>query len=282
MSRSRSTARRPKSSKKTRSVAVVPKTMVILALTVLVVFAGGLYYIATHKPAGSSPEPTNQRPKTNTLPPKPEERWRYIKELENRPVGVTNPVEPSSGSQSQKPEQLTTEQRRYLEQIQSDMKQPAQMRGKPEAYNPPQPEKPKQQKTTVVPQNVAPVKTQTSTAVPVQPTKTVTAAPSSQPAKTTSAPASQKPAASEQKTAAVSEKSSQRWLLQCGSFRNLEQAETVKAQLAFSGVEGYISSSDGWHRILLGPYSNRANAVSTQQRAKGAGVSGCIIRASGG
>ncbi|STG51729.1 cell division protein [Escherichia coli] len=59
----------------------------------------------------------------NGLPPKPEERWRYIKELESRQPGVRAPTEPSAGGEVKTPEQLTPEQRQLLEQMQADMRQ---------------------------------------------------------------------------------------------------------------------------------------------------------------
>ena len=37
------------------------------------------------------------------LPPKPEERWKYIKELENRQVTVPSPTEPPVAKSSRKP-----------------------------------------------------------------------------------------------------------------------------------------------------------------------------------
>lgn len=70
-----------------------------LAVALLVVFVGGLYFITHNKP-GELPLLPNHDPRTgNGLPPKPEERWRYIKELENRQIGVPMPTEPSAGGE---------------------------------------------------------------------------------------------------------------------------------------------------------------------------------------
>ena len=57
------------------------------------------------------------------MPPKPEERWKYIKELENRQIGVPVPKEPSAGGEVHSQTQLTDEQRQLLEQMQADMRQ---------------------------------------------------------------------------------------------------------------------------------------------------------------
>ncbi|MFK9409922.1 cell division protein FtsN, partial [Escherichia coli] len=65
----------------------------------------------------------NRQDAGNGLPPKPEERWRYIKELESRQPGVRAPTEPTAGGEVMKPEQLTDEQRQLLAQMQADMRQ---------------------------------------------------------------------------------------------------------------------------------------------------------------
>ena len=96
--------------------------MVVLAVAVLVTFVGGLWFIAHHKKE-ETPEIPAHKAMGNGLPPKPEERWRYIKELENRQITVPSPVEPSSGGEAQSKTQLTDEQRQLLEQMQSDMRQ---------------------------------------------------------------------------------------------------------------------------------------------------------------
>lgn len=58
----------------------------------------------------------------NGLPPKPEERWRYIKSWKAA-SGVRAPTEPTAGGEVMKPEQLTDEQRQLLAQMQADMRQ---------------------------------------------------------------------------------------------------------------------------------------------------------------
>ncbi len=50
------------------------------------------------------------------------------------------------------------------------------------------------------------------------------------------------------------------YLLQAGSFRNHEDAERLKANLALLGVQSSIQSvslnNDSWHRVRIGPYSS--------------------------
>ncbi len=96
--------------------------MIGIAAAVLVVFIGGLWFITHHKKEDVETLP-GQKVTGNGLPPKPEERWRYIKELESRQPGVRKPTEPSAGGEIVNQSQLTNEQRQLLEQMQADMRQ---------------------------------------------------------------------------------------------------------------------------------------------------------------
>ncbi|WCG83302.1 cell division protein FtsN [Pectobacterium sp. A5351] len=291
--RSSGTRRKTTNSRKKGKASGASKTMIALAVAVLVTFAGGLYFIAHNKPDDSPVLPHQNVGKGNGLPPKPEERWRYIKELENRQLGVTTPTEPSAGGEIQSPVQLTDEQRQLLEQMQSDMRrQPTQLSEVP--YNdqtqvprsqvtikPPTQPMQQQPVVTTQPTTRAPAVTQTTPVVPRQdiPKQDISRqdiarqetpkqeAPKQQPVKQTEAPKVEK---------------TQRWAIQCGSFKTLDPAESVRAQLAFAGIESRITSNGGWNRIMLGPYNNRAAADSMIQRLKSAGASNCIPLASGG
>lgn len=239
------------------------KTMIALAVAVLVTFAGGLYFIAHNKPAESPVLPHQNTGKGNGLPPKPEERWRYIKELENRQLGVSAPTEPSSGGGIQSPAQLTDEQRQLLEQMQSDMRrQPTQLSEVP--YND-QTQIPRSQVTIKPPE-------QTRTITPPPATRTPVAV----------APKPETPKQEAVKQPEPAKEKPQRWMVQCGSFKSMDPAESVRAQLAFAGIESRITSNGGWNRIILGPYNNRAAADKMLQRLKEIGTSSCIPLASGG
>lgn len=251
-----------------------------LAVALLVVFVGGLYFI-THNKSGDLPLLPSHDPRTgNGLPPKPEERWRYIKELENRQIGVSTPTEPSAGGEVNSKTQLTNEQRQLLEQMQADMRQqPTQLSEVP--YNegmqvprsavtikPPvtnmqqQPSTPSRQTTAPVQQQI-PVQQQATTPVRTpQATAPVTQV------------ATPKPEKEKEKA--------QRWMVQCGSFKSADQAESIRAQLAFGGIESRITTGGGWNRVMLGPYSTKAAADKALQRLKGAGQSGCIPLSVGG
>ncbi len=84
--------------KKQRNLPAVSPAMVAIAAAVLVTFIGGLYFITHHKKEESETL-QSQKVTGNGLPPKPEERWRYIKELESRQPGVRAPTEPSAGGE---------------------------------------------------------------------------------------------------------------------------------------------------------------------------------------
>ena len=92
--------------------------MVAIAAAVLVAFIGGLYFITHHKKEEAEALQGN-KVVGNGLPPKPEERWRYIKELESRQPGVRAPTEPSAGGEVKNADQLTDEQRQLLAQMQA-------------------------------------------------------------------------------------------------------------------------------------------------------------------
>ncbi len=256
MSRGRSNTRRKNTDKKKYQAQGLPKATLAVAVALVAIFIGGLYFI-THNKQKSEPEilPKHSQ-QNNGLPPKPEERWRYIKELENRPVGIETPRDPSSGGQINSQTQLTAEQRQLLEQMQADMRQPTT--SLPEVpYNGVQ-----------VPRSQVIIKPSTETQ---QPTQTQPVQPQTLPPVETSKP----------KPVDKPVEKAPRMILQCGSFRNMGQAESVRANLAFAGIESQITTGDGWHRVVLGPYSKNT-AEKMRERLKGAGVSGCILRVTGG
>lgn len=286
-------ARRKTPSRKKRNSPKVSKTVVALAVAILVVFIGGLYFITHNKPDETPILPTHGTRPGNGLPPKPEERWRYIKELENRQIGVRAPTEPTAGGEVNSKTQLTDEQRQLLEQMQADMQQrptqlsevpyndPSQLRngGRQQQVQQPvqqQVAPPVQQQQAAQPRNpfnngAAPVQQQ-----PVQQPKPQAVTP---PAQTRQPEAAPKP---EAKTEAAKPESKQKWMVQCGSFRAADQAESVRAQLAFEGIESRVTAGGGWNRVMLGPYSSRTTADKTLSRLKGIGMSSCIPLAVGG
>ncbi|HEY0210950.1 cell division protein FtsN [Acerihabitans sp.] len=362
--RGRTNTRRKKTnSRKKRSSSGISKTMIALAVALLITFVGGLYFIAHNKTEEAVILPSHGNHTSNGLPPKPEERWRYIKELENRQIGVQTPTEPTAGGEVQTPAQLTDEQRQLLEQMQADMRQqpthlnevPYNDQVKTPAANHPRNQQNQQNQpsfqaapaprpalgavTPVQPRQVfsAPVEQQQPRPAPAaqqvqQPARQAPAvqqvqqparqAPAvqqvQQPARQAPAvqqvqqPARQAPAVqqvqqparqapvtaiqpepqpkaearaepkAEPKADKEPAEKAQRWLIQCGSFKAMDQAESIRAQLAFGGIESRITSNGGWNRVMLGPYSTRAGADKSLQNLRASGVSNCIPIASGG
>lgn len=277
--RGRSGAARHKApSRKKRSSPKVSKTVVALAVALLVVFIGGLYFITHSKPDDAQLLPMHGTHPGNGLPPKPEERWRYIKELENRQIGVQSPTEPTAGGAINSKTQLTDEQRQLLEQMQTDMQQrPTQLSEVP--YNePPQPGNNDRQQP-IQQQVIQPRNPFNSGAAPVQ--QQLVQQPKPQ---VFTPPVQIRQPEPKQETAKQETKSKQqqRWVVQCGSFRATDQAESVRAQLAFEGIESRVTTGGGWNRVVLGPYSSRTAADKTLARLKGIGMSSCIPLSVGG
>lgn len=288
--------------------------MVAIAAAVVVAFIGGLYFITHHKKEES--ESLQSRQMTgNGLPPKPEERWRYIKELESRQPGVRAPTEPSAGGEVINPNQLTDEQRQLLAQMQADMRQqPTQLTEVPWNEQTPAQRQQTLQRQRLAQQQVQqqqvqqqqwaqtqPVQQpQTRVTQPVQQPRQT---PTQQPPKSTAANSAyqdllQTPAhttTSQPKTQAAApvvrettppkateKKDERRWMVQCGSFKGAEQAETVRAQLAFEGFDSKITTNNGWNRVVIGPVKGKDNADSTITRLKMAGHANCIRLSTGG
>lgn len=300
--------------------------MVAIAAAVLVTFIGGLYFITHHKSEEAEVIP-GHKVTGNGLPPKPEERWRYIKELENRQPGVRTPTEPSAGGEIMNQDQLTNEQRQLLAQMQADMRQqPTQLNEVPwneqtpaqrqqtlqrqkqlqqqdtvaqQQRTPPRVEQPYQQTqpvraATVQEQPVRSAQTQKPAAQ--QTNRTTTSQQPYQDLLQTPPHTAQREPAQPKATAQVApvtretvpekpaaeKKDERRWMVQCGSFKGAEQAETVRAQLAFEGFDSRITANNGWNRVVIGPVKGKENADGTLTRLKLAGHTNCIRLAAGG
>ncbi|HCZ9101369.1 TPA: cell division protein FtsN [Klebsiella michiganensis] len=291
-------------------LSAVSPAMVAIAAAVLVAFIGGLYFITHHKKEEAEAL-QNRQAAGNGLPPKPEERWRYIKELESRQPGVRAPTEPTAGGEVMKPEQLTDEQRQLLAQMQADMRQqPTQLTEVPwNEQTPAQRQQTLQRQRLVQQQQLAQVQQQTQTQVQqprTQPRAVEQPKPAQQPPKqtalnqqpyqdllqtpahtSTAQPKTQAAAPVTRveeapKTAAAEKKDDRSWMIQCGSFKGAEQAETVRAQLAFEGFASHITTNNGWNRVVIGPLKGKENASNMIERLKMAGHANCIRLAARG
>ena len=297
--------------------------MIVLAVAVLVTFAGGLWFLAHHKKE-DVPVITDHKANGNGLPPKPEERWKYIKELENRQVTVPTPIEPSSGGEVKSQTQLTDEQRQLLEQMQADMRQqPTQLNEVPWNEQTPaqrqqtlqhqqqlqqlqrqqqqvqqqqqqqqvqqqrqqlqaQQQQQRQQQLQLQQQQQRQQQQQLQQQQRQQQQQQQNVQRQTQPAPVTREPEVQPKPQETAKAKPAEKASSQRWMVQCGSFKGTDQAESVRAGLAFEGFESRITTGGGWNRVVIGPYKDRASADSTLKRLRSSGHSSCIPLSVGG
>jgi len=75
--------------------------------------------------------------------------------------------------------------------------------------------------------------------------------------------------------------SDKEYILQCGSFRKEEQAESMRAKIAFQGLESQIKPSNGknglWYRVILGPYKRKRAAEKDRHTLQRAGFNYCRV-----
>lgn len=56
------------------------------------------------------------------------------------------------------------------------------------------------------------------------------------------------------------------YIMQCGAFKRIDDAEKMKAELAFIGFQANILTKGGWHRVRLGPYKSKRTAESDRHK----------------
>lgn len=242
--RGRTTSRKNKHSGKKKLNKGVPKTPIVVTIASIIIFIGGLYFITQKKriPVLNRTISPNTNHPASSLPPKPEERWLYIKELEKQGTNLPN-FHRSTKSNINSTTELTNEQLHFLEQIDADR------------YNP-------VTNLLEVPNNDNVLRSRAIiNGPPIESSLWLKTDPQIQ----------------------KSMNSQQKIVVQCGSFKNLKQAESIKANLAFAGLETKISSTyDNWHRVIVLAPCNEETAEKIRDRAKSVGVSGCILRTSKG
>jgi len=69
--------------------------------------------------------------------------------------------------------------------------------------------------------------------------------------------------------------------LQCGSFKSIGQAESMKATIAFQGFESFIKKVTGknrpWYQVYLGPFPRKRGAEAARHKLQRAGLNYCEI-----
>lgn len=73
--------------------------------------------------------------------------------------------------------------------------------------------------------------------------------------------------------------STKRYQMQCHSFKSREKADTMKAQIAFLGIESFIKQTKGssWFRVVLGPYKTKRDAEVDRHKLQDNGHNDCKI-----
>jgi len=99
-----------------------------------------------------------------------------------------------------------------------------------------------------------------------------------------------KPAAPDSSAASTSAKTiAGTYYLQVGSFKNAEQADNLKAKLAFSGFETVIhkatleisGKSETFHRVRVGPFNNLDAANRSRERLITSGIDSKVVEIKG-
>jgi cell division protein FtsN len=67
------------------------------------------------------------------------------------------------------------------------------------------------------------------------------------------------------------------YVMQCGSYKSREQAETLKAKIAFTGLISFIKHQGSWFKVRLGPYETKRKAESDKNVLKRQRIIGCSI-----
>ena len=71
--------------------------------------------------------------------------------------------------------------------------------------------------------------------------------------------------------------STKRYQMQCGSFKQKKQAESLKAKIAFQGLNSTVKKTGDWYRVILGPYERKRLAERDKHKLQRAKVYGCAV-----
>ena len=97
-------------------------------------------------------------------------------------------------------------------------------------------------------------------------------------------PGSEEPVTEQEFQKAVKQPlSKDKYYLQAGSFKNVDDAENLKAKLAMLGMEAYVQSADlsekgMWHRVRVGPFTKIADINQARTSLLQSGVDANLIK----
>lgn len=80
-------------------------------------------------------------------------------------------------------------------------------------------------------------------------------------------------------TAKEQQRSEIPYIMQCGAFKTLQQAEARKVDIAFQGLNSNIRKTENssWFRVVLGPYLLKRDAERDRHRLQRAKIEPCAI-----
>lgn len=226
-----------KARRKTKKTNRPPMATIFTLVGLIVILGvGGLYWLKSSSPVTIEQKVVQEV--ANSLPPPPEEKWSYIKALENRKVneGMIEESTLSASPVVQAPIQKTVAVQKP-ETVEIIVPEPvvpkANIQPKLEEV-PKKEEKPRQKKELwAVLDKPAPQKTTT---------------------KTVSTP---------------SNVASGQFGLQCGAFDKAQSAEKRKVQLTLLGQNAYVKQSGNWFRVYIAAVGDRSQAERVRDSLKG-------------
>lgn len=67
-----------------------------------------------------------------------------------------------------------------------------------------------------------------------------------------------------------------KWFIQCGAFKNKQNAELLKAQITMAGFDSYIQRKT-LYRVLIGSYRDKQDAAYVLKQLKESEITNCIV-----
>lgn len=69
------------------------------------------------------------------------------------------------------------------------------------------------------------------------------------------------------------------YIMQCGAYKNAQQAEARKLDIAFQGLTSQIRKAEGssWYRVVLGPYKFKRDAERDKHKLQRVKIEPCAI-----
>ncbi|HIP76729.1 MAG TPA: cell division protein [Psychromonas hadalis] len=72
-------------------------------------------------------------------------------------------------------------------------------------------------------------------------------------------------------------KSTREYQMQCGSFKRETDAQSLKAKIAFQGLNSQVKKTGSWYRVILGPYKRKRTAEKERHKLQRAKINGCQV-----